>query len=1158
MSLQFYFGPSGSGKSWKLHMDMLEFAEKNPDRNILFLVPDQFTMQTQFDLVNASRQKGIRNIDVLSFGRLTHRIFEETGYGSKPVLDDTGKSLVLRKTAASITGELSVIGPNLNKIGYIHEVKSAISEFMQYGINPEQVTELAHYAQSHGTLYAKLTDLQVIYEKFLAYIKERFITTEETLELLTRAVEKSEIIKNSVVVFDGFTGFTPIQNRLIQRLCELAERVIVSVIMDTAENPFEMTGEQELFYLSKKTVKDLCRLAGEAGIERDKDIYLKENPVPRFADNPELSHLEQHIFRYPVKAYRNKDKTEASLKGKSRNPGLHAVQIREAVNPAKEVRTICMNIKELVLSGKYCYRDIAVVAGDLEVYADYLKREGARYDIPMFIDQKRGLLLNPFIEFIRSSLRIRLTNFSYESVFHYLRSGLAGFEEEEIDRLENYVLALNIKGKKKWSEAFVRKPWNTDEEKQMLLLEELNKTREKLMEQIMPLPEKKKTASEYVRILYDFIVNAKIQEKLAGFEAGFEAGADREKAREYAQIYRLVMELLEEIEGLLGEEEITLQEFADILDAGFGEMEIGIIPGSIDRVVAGDLERSRLKQVKILFVLGVNDGNIPRNTTKGGILSDIDREFLKDSKFELAPTPRQQMYRQRLYLYMNMTKPSERLYLSYARVSNEGKSLRPSYLIDMIKRLFPEAETIRPAENDSLSRSMTGPKDGLWVLAENLRKYGEGSQDKRPPGEMAALLHIYKAQREYAGLTEQMTEAAFMRYQHSPLSRIVAESIYGTMLENSVSRLERFAACAYAHFLQYGLQLKEREEYGFEQVDLGNLYHDVLELFAGKLAENGYTWLDFPKEAGEKLLKEALSYCAAEYGETILYSNARYLFMVDRIYLILKRTINTLQSQLKEGAFIPQHFEMSFSRVENLEAVNIALTQQEKMKLKGRIDRIDTCEDEDHVYVKVIDYKSGSKKFDLAALYYGLQLQLVVYMNVATEIEKKRHPEKEIVPAALLYYHVHDPILKEEKELTPEEINVRLQKELRMTGMVSDREEIIGLLDKNFSGKSLIVPVEQKKDGSFTAASGVISGKDYETVASFVNRKMKQFGKEILSGSIELSPCEQGDFNACAYCSFRSVCSFDEKVAGYERRVLPKLSEEEVLAKMKEELKNAN
>ena len=1142
MSLQFYFGPSGSGKSRQLHMDMLAMAEQNPQKNILFLVPDQFTMQTQFDLVNASKVKGIRNIDVLSFGRLSHRIFEETGYGMKPVLDDTGKSLVLRKVTAQINDSLPMIGPNLNKIGYIHEVKSAISEFMQYGVNPSQVNELAEYAQSHGALHHKLKDLQMIYKEFLSYIEDKFITTEETLELLTRAVEKSEIVKDSIVVFDGFTGFTPIQNRLIQRLMQIAETVIVSVIIDVKENPFIIAGEQELFYLSKKTVSDLCKLANEAGVARKKDIYLRERPVARFKNNAQMAHLEQRIFRYPLKPCGEQEMSDT-------------ISITEAVNPSMEVKSVCRSIKELVLSGEYCYRDIAIVAGDLETYSEYLKREAGLYEIPMFIDQTRGLLLNPFIEFIRSCLKIKLTNFSYESVFHYLRSGLADFDEEEIDRLENYVIALGMKGKKKWSEAFVRKPWSVDEKKQLLLLDGLNRSREKLMEQLSPLLEKQKTAGDYIRALYEFIVNAKVQEKLVVFENRFTEDGDREKAREYAQIYRLVMELFEQIEALLGQEEVSLQEFADILDAGFAEIEIGIIPGSIDRVVAGDMERTRLKQVKILYVLGVNDGNIPKGSSRGGIISDIDREFLKDSGFELAPTPRQQMYIQRLYLYMNLTKPSHRLYLSYARVNREGKSLRPSYLIDMLKKLFPQIQINRTAESFGDIEDIVGTKDGLAILADGLRIYGESNGKRQNPNELSALLKLYQNEEAYAPLVSKMTDAAFISYQHSPLSKVVAQSIYGTMLENSVSRLERFAACAYAHFLQYGLKLKEREEFGFEQVDLGNIYHNVLELFAGKLADCNYTWFDFPKEEGERLLREALESCAAEYGETILYSNARYSYMVERLYRILCRTVQTLQKQLKSGSFVPEHFEMSFSKVENLESVNIALTGQEKMKLRGRIDRIDTYEDNEHVYVKVIDYKSGNKKFDLAALYYGLQLQLVVYMNVATELEKKKHPDKEVVPAALLYYHVNDPMVKEEKELTAEEINERLQKELRMTGVVSDSDEIIGLLDKNFSDKSLILPVERKKDGSFTAGSSVISKEDYTVISAFVNQKIRKAGEAILKGDIEMNPYEQGTHQACTYCDYKSVCGFDEKIPGYEHRILPAMSQDELMEKMKEALK---
>ena len=1115
MALQFYFGPSGSGKSKKLHQDVLRMAAKDPDCNFLFLVPDQFTMQTQMDLVKESPNGGIMNIDVLSFGRLTHRIFEETGYGRKPVLDDTGKSLVLRKVASLVQEELPVLSKNLNKIGYIHEIKSAISEFKQYGLSVERVGELAEFAKGRGTLYYKLKDLKTLYQAFDAYVAEHFITTEDTLALLSRAVHESKIMKNSVVIFDGFTGFTPIQYRLIAELMELSRMVIVSVTLGEGENPYQITGEQELFYLSKKTVRDLQKWAQRGNVRQAEDVYLGKEGLPRFRESRELAHLEKQLFRYPLKPYEE-----------SQKDSIPAIQIREAMSPAGEVRGACILIKKLVLEQNYSYRDIAVVTGELETYGDFFEREAATYDIPVFIDRTRGILLNPFLEYIRSALRIVLQNFSYESVFHYLRSGLADFTMEETDLLENYILATGIKGRKKWGELFTRNA-----------TEQINELRARLYGQMTPLLQKQETASDYVKALYEFTVAGRIQEKLLTFEEQFRADGEEERAKEYAQIYRLVMELLNQIEGLLREEAMTLQEFADILDSGFAEIEVGTIPGGVDRVIVGDMERTRLNQVKVLLFLGVNDGNIPRNANKGGIISDIDREFLKDSDIELAPTPRQQMFTQRLYLYMNMTKPSERLYLSYARISSDGKTLRPSYLIDTVKALFPCAYRGNLMEGkESVTERIMGKKDALPYVAEELRERAQGRAGGMTDEEFFSLCRIYWEDSAFRGQMEKLLQAAYEHYEHKPLGAMIARMVYGTVLENSVSRLERYAACAYAHFLQYGLNLKEQEVFQLENTDLGNIYHEVLEVFSHRLKEHGYTWLDFPKEEGEQLLWEALENCSMQYGETILYSSARYQYMIERMYRILKRTIWSLKEQLKSGKFLPEAFEMSFSRVENLDAVNITLSEEEKMKLRGRIDRLDTCEDEDHIYVKVIDYKSGNKKFDLAAVYYGLQLQLIVYMNVAAEMMKKSHPDKEVVPAALLYYHVNDPMIKSEEELSPEQVNDQLLKELRMNGLVNDSEEVIGLLDGSFATKSSIIPVERKSDGSLSARSSVVNRQDYEVISNYVNQKMHQFGTEILQGNIAVNPCEQGNIESCTYCTFREICAFDGKIPGFEKR----------------------
>ena len=596
---------------------------------------------------------------------------------------------------------------------------------------------------------------------------------------------------------------------------------------------------------------------------------------------------------------------------------------------------------------------------------------------------------------------------------------------------------------------------------------------------------------------------------------------------------------------------MTLQEFADILDSGFAEIEVGTIPGGVDRVIVGDMERTRLNQVKVLLFLGVNDGNIPRNANKGGIISDIDREFLKDSDIELAPTPRQQMFTQRLYLYMNMTKPSERLYLSYARISSDGKTLRPSYLIDTVKDLFPCAYQGNLMEGkESVTERIMGKKDALPYVAEELRERAQGRAGGMTDEEFFSLCRIYWEDSAFRGQMEKLLQAAYEHYEHKPLGAMIARMVYGTVLENSVSRLETYAACACRHFLQYGLSLQEREEFGFEASDMGTVYHAVLENFAGKLAESNLTWWDFTEDFAAKAVKESVEAYAATYGETVLYSSARNEYAITRMSRILTRTVLTLQKHLKQGSFQPDDYELSFRFAEDLDSIHVDLSEDEKMHLQGRIDRIDVSEDAEHVYVKVIDYKSGNRKFDLAALYYGLQLQLVVYMNAAMEMESRKHPDKEIVPAALLYYHIDDPTIETPVELTDEQINEQILAKLRMNGVVNSDPGVVERLDRYMQDKSVVIPVEKKKDGSFSARSGVLSREEMQLISSYVDAKIRSIGREILDGKIAANPYEKGNEEACTYCAYKKVCGFDGSIPGYEKRQLEDLDKQALMQRM--------
>lgn len=1139
MSLRFCFGPSGSGKSHRIYEEIMQRAAEEPGRNFLIIVPDQFTMQTQKDLVMRSDRDGILNIDVLSFGRLSHRILEEVGTKEMPVLDDTGKSLVLQKVAADLKEQLPAMGSLLHKQGYIHEVKSAISEFMQYGISTQDMDKLITSAQKRGALAMKLEDLKTLYRGFQDYIRDHFITTEETLDVLRRSLSKSKILKGSVVVFDGFTGFTPIQNRLIQELMRVCAETIVTVTIGVGEDPYKMDGEQKLFHLSKKTVADLEKLAAEAEVERGEDLFVKGGPN-RFAKAPALHYLEQNLFRYQYEPYAGEQQE---------------IHMFEALSPREEVHQTALYIRHLIREQGMTYRDIAVVIGDLEGYASYVETEFGQLEIPCFLDRTRGIVLNPMIEYIKSALQLYIKDFSYDTVFHFLRSGMADISREEIDELENYVIRTGARGYRTYSRLFTRRTEELQgnaegsEQAEEKIMERLNRIRQQFMDavEILHMGSQEK-AGDYVSHLYDFLEQNQVQQKLLNYQQQFEKEGDLSRAREYAQIYRLVMDLLDQVYELLGEEEISRQEFADILEAGFGEITVGTIPQNVDRIVVGDMERTRLKQVKVLFFLGVNDGNIPKNASKGGIISDMDREFLIESGTEMAPSPRQQMYIQRLYLYLNMTKPSEQLYLSYAKVNCEGKGIRPSYLIDTVRKLFP-AMSVEYPQNRSRLEQIEGRQEGARYLAEELREYVEGTL---PEEERQDFYLMYRAYEADAAGRDLLTRAAFRRYRESGLSRIVARALYGQQLENSVSRLETYAACACRHFLQYGLSLQEREEFGFEASDMGTVYHAVLENFAGKLAESNLTWWDFTEDFAAKAVKESVEAYAATYGETVLYSSARNEYAITRMSRILTRTVLTLQKHLKQGSFQPDDYELSFRFAEDLDSIHVDLSEDEKMHLQGRIDRIDVSEDAEHVYVKVIDYKSGNRKFDLAALYYGLQLQLVVYMNAAMEMESRKHPDKEIVPAALLYYHIDDPTIETPVELTDEQINEQILAKLRMNGVVNSDPGVVERLDRYMQDKSVVIPVEKKKDGSFSARSGVLSREEMQLISSYVDAKIRSIGREILDGKIAANPYEKGNEEACTYCAYKKVCGFDGSIPGYEKRQLEDLDKQALMQRMQE------
>ncbi len=1107
MSLQFIFGNSGSGKSHCLYQDIVSRSVRHPQKNYLVLVPEQFTMQTQKDLCLMHPRGGIMNIDVLSFGRLAHRVFEEVGEDNRTVLDDEGKNLVLRKIANNFEDELTVLKGNLKKQGYISEVKSVISEFTQYGVDFDRLDEFMDTVSPDSYLYYKLRDIRRVYEGFEDYLSGRYITKEEMLDVLSRVVPESEILKDSVVALDGFTGFTPVQDRLLGELLRVCDRVIVTVEMDEREDPFVYRHPYQLFALSKQMVTSLVKIAQEAGVEIEEPVCLYDTPPKRFEHNAQMAFLETNLFRYSGAKYEGENS---------------ALSLHEARNPRMEAAGAAEGIRYLVREKGYHYRDIAVITSDMEVYADALEKACAAFDIPIFMDHKKSILLNAFVEYLRSLLAMTEQNFTYESVFRYLRTGLSGFADDEVDRLENYCLALGIKGYKSWQQVWTRTTAEAGEDE----LAELNHLRvrfvEKIKELVFVLKQRSKTVRDITLAVYTFIADEGMQAKLAEMEQEFQRQGDLALAKEYAQIYRIVLDLFDKFVELLGDERISLREYCELLDAGLEEAKVGVIPPSLDQVVIGDVERTRIRNIRALFFLGANDTLLPGNLNGGGLLSERDREEFAKNEIALSPGPKEKIYTQKFYLYMNLTKPSEYLYISWSKVSGDGKSLRPAYLIADLRRMFPGIH-VTDEETRGLERREITRSTGIRIMAEGLRdrKSGVSDQWKELYGWFA------RDSRSEADL-ERILSAGFLRREYPKLGEEKAEGLYRDASRVSVTRLEQFSSCAYAHFLSYGLRLSDREEYGFEAMDLGNIAHQSLERFSRKADDEQVSWQDMTEEKRNSLIEECVEESVQDYGNTVLFSSARNEYMAARIKRLMRRSVWAITKQLEKGDFVPSGYELKFG--------------------SGKIDRVDICEEDDCVYVKVTDYKTGMKSFDITAFYHGLQLQLPVYLNAALKVEEKKFKGKEMIPAGIFYYRIQDPVV--DRKDSDEEVEKSILKELRLDGLVNGDGEVLSHLEKDLSGTSVLYPVGKNKDGSLSRSSRALPGETFRAVLDYAEAKENRIKQEMYSGEVSAAPYELGDATGCDYCAYREICGFDLKLDGCGYRRLAKYSMEEAVAKM--------
>ena len=1132
MSCRIIAGSSGCGKSHQVYERIIRASLERPEEHFFVIVPEQFTLQTQKELLELHPRRTLMNIDVLSFQRLAYRIFDETGGGLQPILDDLGKTMILRKLIRENSRDLTVLQGTLARSGAVEEMKSLISELIQYRAEPAQVRQWAERTTS-PTLERKLQDVSLLYQKFLEYLDRRYLTAEEVPEVLCRVIDNSNLLKGATVVLDGFTGFTPMQELVLGHLLKLCREVCLIVTAREGTPLLRPLPPHALFSMSSRMVRSLVRLAGEAGREVLPLEWISPGPGSRFAASPELAFLEQNLFRSGADPW----------------PAVpENIHLTEAAAPGEEITCIAEEILRLVREQGYRYSDIAVVSGDRETYGREALRCFTAAGIPVFIDQKYPVMGNPLVEYVRAAIDMVRTGFSYASVFRFLRSGLGPLKRDEVDRLDNYVLAAGIRGWKQYAKAWTRLPvylqQAEDGEEQ---LARLNVLREHLTEKLEPfvsgMRERMSTLQRKSEVLLALLEQEEIYLRLKKMEADFADRGQLTEAKEYAGIYALVLELIDKSVEALGEERIGLESWQQILDAGFQELRLRLIPPGNDQVLVGDIERTRLKNVRVLFFAGVNEGIVPAKAGRGGILSESDREQLLQQDAALSPSSREEIYQQRFYLYLLMTKPSEQLYISYSRSGGEADSRSPSYLIGMLRQMLPGLTVRRwEAGADLLPET---EEVRLQMLLQGLRSVAHGET-----GEAWKELYAwYRKDPEGSRLLDRLLAAAATEKPEGSIGKAAAAALYGRELQGSVSRLETFAGCAFAHFLQYGLRLREREEQEFRSADLGNVIHEALRRFSVGLKLDRREWAGLQAAEREERIDRALEDSVSEYQDSFSFGeDGRGSWLLRRIRRMLHCTVWALQEQLEAGDFRPSDYEVSFESVIPLGPV-ARQEENESLRLKGRIDRIDLCREQDHLLVKVIDYKTGQKKLDLSAFYQGLQLQLVVYLKAVAEgkVAGRQHA---CDPAGIFYYKVDDPYVASELDTEEERL-----KALKPDGILREEAEILTHFDRELTAgvTSSVIPAGFTSKGSLQKNSPAYSAEDFVSLQRFADRKIREMGREILEGTTAVNPYQREKQKACDFCPYRSICGFDLRIPGYRWRQLQKTDNREMMEVIRKE-----
>lgn len=1124
MAIQFILGRSGTGKTDHCVKAMVRALRVDASERLIFLVPEQATFQMERAVLAQSEAGGFDRLSILSFERLLYQLLG--GGGARKRLSPIGRQMALHRILQEQAEHLSVYKSSLGNPGFMAQVMRIIDQLQGCASGPEDLARCIEQfqAQQTGALTAaKLQDIQVLLKAYMKFIEGRFLDPGIEFNRVRASVQGSPLLQQARLWVDGFSGFTRAEFLMLKAMLECASQAHIALCLDPAHLDVGLSSAEpdplDLFAPTRATYSELREVAGDLRLPEDPPVCLTE--THRFSRSPALAHVERSLF-------------DPAAKSVHAGPRVHC---EAASDERHEVRAMARQIRQMVAEQGIRYRDIAVIAADLGRYEHYIQAYFADYGLPFFMDKQRALVHHPCALLICSALRMVQRGFDSSELLGYLRTGLTPIDGQAIDNLENYCLAFGLRASD-WSQSA---DWSFDSATDPVFDEAaVNRTRRAVLKPLLALRRrfldrgrpKPVTGKVLVQTIRTLLGQLQVAQSLEALVRAADQAGEPERADMHRQFWDWLDAWLDECQDTLGDYRAPLDFFVGLLQAAFAQMTLSLIPPCLDQILVGSIERSRHPNLRVVFLLGATQKQFPVPLPAPGLLTEADREQAALAGLSLDAGLTQTLSQRRYLAYIAFTRPAERLIVTYPQVDEKGNAVVRSQFVDELERLFNDMSESGP-------NSSGQTPEAILCQAELTDLLCARSHDEK----MLRALDVVDPWDRFQHAVHARDE---QRAAHS-LEADLLQALYGSVFSTSASQLSSFAACPYQYFARYTLGLKPRREFILEPLDLGNFYHQVLEHFVQTMMREHPAWASPEPPELLALLDVAIEQVmeADPRFRGFARHSATNAFVIQGASDVLREAVPEMAAMIRTGDFRPAFTEAAFGMGKcELGELELDLPEQGSVRLQGVVDRIDLSGTGDHALV--FDYKRRKKTLDWTQLFYGLDLQLGIYMLALRNAQAKGLLHAQVAGAFFLPVEV--PQEKAALDASPETL-VRFKRKGR--GLFD--ADIAALLDPIEQGESQFYNFYRKKDGSALGmykTRGSLEHQRFELLLRFVQDKIQALSQAIVAGQVVVRPYRQGSYTPCTHCPYRPLCRFDAQV--HEPRLLQAQDKTTVLETLEE------